>query len=194
MCHIPTSWHVKLVVSGIAMWQICCRIVVRLSVGGVRSRCPCSGVWLLTATSSSPYSRPTTVRRMAYVTRHNSTEHFSTATQPILALLQTKPRISTDSARSTAKQTRRIRQRMRPSERELDSIRDASAGAIYNSSVSASGKGTGYRLLSWGNRWRRRSGSSPKIQKFWGVALAHQSLHHRVHFIRSPKPKNTNPI
>jgi len=25
--------------SGIAMWQICCRIVVSLSVGGVRSRC-----------------------------------------------------------------------------------------------------------------------------------------------------------
>jgi len=34
--------------SGIAMWQICCRIiVVSSSVGGVRSRCPCSGVWLL---------------------------------------------------------------------------------------------------------------------------------------------------
>jgi len=33
--------------SGIAMWQICCRIVVSSSVGGARSRCPCSGVWLL---------------------------------------------------------------------------------------------------------------------------------------------------
>jgi len=37
------------------MWQLCCttscRIVVSLSVGGVvqhvRSRCPCSGVWVL---------------------------------------------------------------------------------------------------------------------------------------------------
>jgi len=32
---------------GIATWQIWCRIAVSLSVGGVRSRCPCSGVWLL---------------------------------------------------------------------------------------------------------------------------------------------------
>ena len=47
ICHIPTSWHVDMLGSGIAMWQICCRIVVSLSVGGVRSRCPCSGVWLL---------------------------------------------------------------------------------------------------------------------------------------------------
>ena len=38
-CHIPTSWHVEMLGSGIAMWQICCRIVVSLSVGGVRSRC-----------------------------------------------------------------------------------------------------------------------------------------------------------
>jgi len=30
-------------------------------------------------------------------------------------------------------------------------------------------------------------GSSPKI--LGGGALPHQSLHHRVHFIRSPKPK-----
>jgi len=29
--------------SGIATWQICYRIVVSLSVGGVRSWCPCSG-------------------------------------------------------------------------------------------------------------------------------------------------------
>jgi len=36
--------------SGIAMRQICCRIVVSLSVAGVRSRCPCSGVWLLLMT------------------------------------------------------------------------------------------------------------------------------------------------
>ena len=49
ICHIPTSWHVEMLGSGIAMWQICCRIVVSSSVGGVvqhiRSRCPCSGVW-----------------------------------------------------------------------------------------------------------------------------------------------------
>jgi len=55
ICHIPTSWHVEMLGSGIAMWQICCttscRIVAILSVGGVvqhvRSRCPCSGVWHL---------------------------------------------------------------------------------------------------------------------------------------------------
>jgi len=44
-----TSWHIEMLGSGIVMWQICCRIVVSLSVGGVvqhvRSRCPCSGVW-----------------------------------------------------------------------------------------------------------------------------------------------------
>jgi len=45
------SGHVEMLGSGIAMWQICCRIVVSLpvlvvSVAGVRSRCPCSGVWL----------------------------------------------------------------------------------------------------------------------------------------------------
>ena len=40
ICHIPTSGHVEMLGSGIAMWQICCRIVVSLSVGGVRSRCP----------------------------------------------------------------------------------------------------------------------------------------------------------
>ena len=46
ICHIPTSWHVEMLGSGIAMWRICCRIVVNSSVGGdVRSRCPCSGVW-----------------------------------------------------------------------------------------------------------------------------------------------------
>jgi len=51
ICHIPTSWHVEMLGSGIAMWQICCRIVASSSVGGVvqhfRSRCSCSGVWLL---------------------------------------------------------------------------------------------------------------------------------------------------
>jgi len=47
ICHIPTSWHVEMFGSGIAMWHFFCRIVVSLSVGGVRSRCPCSGVWLL---------------------------------------------------------------------------------------------------------------------------------------------------
>ena len=40
ICHIPTSWHVEMLGSGIAMWQIyctkSCRIVVSLSVGGVR--------------------------------------------------------------------------------------------------------------------------------------------------------------
>jgi len=51
ICHIPTSWHVEMLASGIEMWPICCRIVVSLSVGGVRiagvrSRCPCSGVLL----------------------------------------------------------------------------------------------------------------------------------------------------
>ena len=55
ICYIPTSWHVDMLGSGIAMWQnlICCtttcRIVVSLYVSGVvqhaRSRCPCSGVW-----------------------------------------------------------------------------------------------------------------------------------------------------
>jgi len=52
ICHIPTSWHVEMLGSGIAMWWVCCttscRIVVSLSVGGVvhiGSRCPCSGVW-----------------------------------------------------------------------------------------------------------------------------------------------------
>ena len=48
----------------------------------------------------------------------------------------------------TAKLTRKIRQWMRQSDRELHSIRDASAGTVYNSSLSASGKGTGYRLSS----------------------------------------------
>jgi len=33
-----TCWD-EMLGSGIAMWQICCRIVVSLSVGGVRSRC-----------------------------------------------------------------------------------------------------------------------------------------------------------
>jgi len=39
ICHIPTSWHVEMLGSGIAMWQICCRIVVSSSVGGVRWWC-----------------------------------------------------------------------------------------------------------------------------------------------------------
>ena len=40
ICHIPTSWHVKMFGSGIdAMWQICCRTVVSSSVGGVRWWC-----------------------------------------------------------------------------------------------------------------------------------------------------------
>jgi len=51
ICHIPTSWHVEMLGSGIAKWQICCRIVVSSSVGGVvqhvRCRCPRSGVWHL---------------------------------------------------------------------------------------------------------------------------------------------------
>ena len=37
ICHIPTSWHVEMLGSGIATWQICCttscRIVVSSSVG-----------------------------------------------------------------------------------------------------------------------------------------------------------------
>jgi len=43
-----TDWGIPqcMLGSGIAMWQIYCRIVVSSSVGGVRSRCPCSGVWL----------------------------------------------------------------------------------------------------------------------------------------------------
>jgi len=52
ICHIPTSCHVEMLGSGIAMWQICCRIIVVSlsdSVGGVGSRCPCSGVWVLPA-------------------------------------------------------------------------------------------------------------------------------------------------
>jgi len=39
ICHILTPWRVEMLGSGIAMWQICCRIVVSLSFGGVRSRC-----------------------------------------------------------------------------------------------------------------------------------------------------------
>jgi len=44
---------VEMLGSGIAMWQICCRIVMSSSVGGVRiagvrSRCPCSGVLPIT--------------------------------------------------------------------------------------------------------------------------------------------------
>jgi len=42
ICHIPTSWHVEMLGSGITMWQICCRIV---AIELVRWRC--SGVWLL---------------------------------------------------------------------------------------------------------------------------------------------------
>jgi len=38
-CHIPTSGHVEMLGSAIAMWQICCRIVVSSSVGGVRWWC-----------------------------------------------------------------------------------------------------------------------------------------------------------
>jgi len=47
------------------MWQICCRIVVNLSVGGVRSRCPCSGVWLIPVVTIqlSPPSQPTMPHR-----------------------------------------------------------------------------------------------------------------------------------
>ena len=52
-----TSQCVEMLGSGIAMWQICCRIVVSLSVGGtvqhVSSRCPCSGVWALDNKCSS---------------------------------------------------------------------------------------------------------------------------------------------
>jgi len=49
---IATSQHldmsrIEMLGSGIAMWQICCRIVVSLCVGGVRGRCPRSGIWLL---------------------------------------------------------------------------------------------------------------------------------------------------
>jgi len=40
----PISWHVEMLGSGIVMWQICCRTFVSSSVGGVRSRCSCSGV------------------------------------------------------------------------------------------------------------------------------------------------------
>jgi len=55
ICHIPTSWHVEMLGSGIAMWQSCCttscRIVLSSSVGNVvqhvRNRCPCSWVWAL---------------------------------------------------------------------------------------------------------------------------------------------------
>ena len=55
--------------SGIAMWQICCRIVVSLSVGGVvqhvRSRCPCSGVWPLVSLSVFALVSCTATRRAA---------------------------------------------------------------------------------------------------------------------------------
>jgi len=40
-CRDVGLWHCE------DVWQICCRIVVSSSVGGVRCRCPCSGVWLL---------------------------------------------------------------------------------------------------------------------------------------------------
>jgi len=54
ICHIPTSWHVEMLGSGIAMRQICCRLLLWVrplvaSFGGVvqhvRSPCPCTGVW-----------------------------------------------------------------------------------------------------------------------------------------------------
>jgi len=52
ICHIPTSWHVEMLGSDIVMWQICCRIVVSSSVGGVRWWCctclsPVSVQWSL---------------------------------------------------------------------------------------------------------------------------------------------------
>jgi len=55
ICHIPTSGHVEMLGSGVAMWQICCttscRVVVSLSVGvvvqHVRGRSSSSGVWHL---------------------------------------------------------------------------------------------------------------------------------------------------
>ena len=58
ICHIPTSWHVDMLGSGIAMWQICCRIVVSLSVGGVvqhvRKAGVRSGVWAFVDTENGP--------------------------------------------------------------------------------------------------------------------------------------------
>ena len=36
---------------------------------------------------------------------------------------------------------------------------------------------------------RTRGGGAVLAQKFWGGALPHLPLHHRVHFLCSPKPK-----
>jgi len=48
ICHIPASWHVEMLGSGIAMWQICCttscRIVVSSSIGGVVQHVRIAGV------------------------------------------------------------------------------------------------------------------------------------------------------
>jgi len=52
-CRDVGLWHCEF-----AMWQICYRIV-SLSICGVRSRCPCSGVWLLGRLkfSAAPHGR-----------------------------------------------------------------------------------------------------------------------------------------
>jgi len=44
-----------------------------------------------------------------------------------------------------------------------------------------------YSLYNCSKRPMCRGSSSPNI--LWGGALPHQPLHHRVYFLRSPKPK-----
>jgi len=58
--------------------------------------------------------------------------------------------------------------------------------------VEASGVARIWKYIGWAHGvWRTdipRGGSSLKIL---GAALRHQPFHHRLHFLRSPKPKNT---
>jgi len=70
ICHIPTSLHVEILGSGIAMWQICCTtscrtvvracpLVVLYNMSVTADRCPCcSAVWHLTRSSKTARSAP----------------------------------------------------------------------------------------------------------------------------------------
>jgi len=42
ICHIPTSWHVEMLGSGIAMWQICCTASCRIIVVSFVRLCCCT--------------------------------------------------------------------------------------------------------------------------------------------------------
>jgi len=86
----PNILTVEMLGSGIAMWQICCRIVASLctnkfnrlrtcrslSVGGVRSWCPCSGVWA---------KQPVTARRMT-CRRHNQRRRIHAPTALLILI------------------------------------------------------------------------------------------------------------